>query len=413
MKKVFISGLGTINPLGLNSKTTWENICNGKSGIDFIESFETKEFVTKIAGEVKNFNPADHIDKKSAQRMDRFAQFATAAALQALKQSKIDLKQFDPYRIATIVGSGIGGLSTLSQQHEILREKGPSRVTPFLIPMMLSDMASAQISMLTKAMGQNFCPVSSCSSGADAIGIGMKMIRNNEIDIAIVGGAEAPICPITVAGFNSAKALSKTNDNPQKASKPFHINRDGFVIAEGAAILILENELSLSKGNRSPIVELIGYGTTSDAHHITEPGPEGISATNAMKNALLSSEISANEIDYINAHGTSTPMNDKLETKAIQNILGKLSEKTPVSSTKSMTGHLLGAGGALEAIICSLSIKNGMIPPTINLDEVDPNCNLSHVYPATKKLNIKIALSNSFGFGGHNSVLAFKALQNE
>ena len=410
MKKVFISGFGTINPLGLNSKTTWENICNGKSGIDFIESFETKEFVTKIAGEVKNFNPADHMDKKSAQRMDRFAQFGAAAALQALKQSKIDLKQFDPYRIATIVGSGIGGLSTLSQQYEILREKGPSRVTPFLIPMMLSDMASAQISMLTKAMGQNFCPVSSCSSGADAIGIGMKMIRNNEIDIAIVGGAEAPICPITVAGFNSARALSKNNDNPKKASKPFHINRDGFVISEGAAILILENELSLSKGNRSPIVELIGYGTTSDAYHITEPGPEGISAANAMKNALLSSEISANEIDYINAHGTSTPMNDKLETKAIQNILGKLSEKTPVSSTKSMTGHLLGAGGALEAIICSLSIKNGLIPPTINLDEVDPNCNLSHIYPTMKKLNIKIALSNSFGFGGHNSVLVFKAL---
>ena len=254
MKKVFISGFGTINPLGLNSQTTWENICNGKSGIDFIESFETKDFATKIGGEVKNFIPGDHIDKKSAQRMDRFAQFATAAALEALEHSKIDLKQFDPYRIAIIIGSGIGGLSTLSQQYEILQKKGPSRVTPFLIPMMLSDMASAQISMLTKAMGQNFCPVSSCSSGADAIGIGMKMIRNNEVDIAIVGGAEAPICPITVAGFNSARALSKNNDNPQEASKPFHINRDGFVISEGAGILILENELTLSKGNSSPIV---------------------------------------------------------------------------------------------------------------------------------------------------------------
>ena len=410
MKKVFISGFGTINPLGLNTETTWENICNGKSGIDFIESFETKEFTTKIAGEVKNFNPADHINKKSAQRMDRFAQFAVAAALEALQHSKIDLKQFDSYRIAIIVGSGIGGLSTLSQQHEILEKKGPSRVTPFLIPMMLSDMASAQISMLTKARGQNFCPVSSCSSGADAIGIGMKMIRNNEVDIAIVGGAEAPICPITIAGFNSARALSKNNDNPKKASRPFHINRDGFVISEGAGILILENELALSKGNRSPIVELIGYGTTSDAHHITEPGPEGISAANAMKKALLSSKISVNEIDYINAHGTSTPMNDKLETQAIKSVLGELSKKIPVSSTKSMTGHLLGAGGALEAIICSLSIKNGILPPTINLDEIDPNCDLRHIYPKAEKLDIKIALSNSFGFGGHNSVLAFKAI---
>ena len=410
MKKVFISGFGTINPLGLNTETTWENICNGKSGIDFIELFETKEFTTKIAGEVKNFNPADHINKKSAQRMDRFAQFAVIAALEALQHSKIDLKQFDSYRIAVIVGSGIGGLSTLSQQHEILEKKGPSRVTPFLIPMMLSDMASAQISMLTKARGQNFCPVSSCSSGADAIGIGMKMIRNNEVDIAIVGGAEAPVCPITIAGFNSARALSKNNDNPQKASRPFHINRDGFVISEGAGILILENELALSKGNRSPIVELIGYGTTSDAYHITEPGPEGISAANAMKKALLSSNISANEIDYINAHGTSTSMNDKLETQAIKNILGELSKKIPVSSTKSMTGHLLGAGGALEAIICSLSIKNGILPPTINLDEIDPNCDLRHIYPKAEKLDIKIALSNSFGFGGHNSVLAFKAI---
>ncbi len=408
MKKVFISGFGTINPLGLNSQTTWENICNGKSGIDFIESFETKDFATKIGGEVKNFIPGDHIDKKSAQRMDRFAQFATAAALEALEHSKIDLKQFDPYRIAIIIGSGIGGLSTLSQQYEILQKKGPSRVTPFLIPMMLSDMASAQISMLTKAMGQNFCPVSSCSSGADAIGIGMKMIRNNEVDIAIVGGAEAPICPITVAGFNSARALSKNNDNPQEASKPFHINRDGFVISEGAGILILENELTLSKGNRSPIVELMGYGSTSDAHHITEPGPEGMNAAKAMKKALLSSKISTDEIDYINAHGTSTPMNDKLETQAIHSILGELSTKIPVSSTKSMTGHLLGAGGALEAIICSLSIRKGILPPTINLNEVDPNCNLVHIYPKAEKRNIKIALSNSFGFGGHNSVLVFK-----
>ena len=408
MKKVFISGFGTINPLGLNSQTTWENICNGKSGIDFIESFETKDFATKIGGEVKNFIPGDHIDKKSAQRMDRFAQFATAAALEALEHSKIDLKQFDPYRIAIIIGSGIGGLTTLSQQYEILQKKGPSRVTPFLIPMMLSDMASAQISMLTKAMGQNFCPVSSCSSGADAIGIGMKMIRNNEVDIAIVGGAEAPICPITVAGFNSARALSKNNDNPQEASKPFHINRDGFVISEGAGILILENELTLSKGNRSPIVELMGYGSTSDAHHITEPGPEGMNAAKAMKKALLSSKISTDEIDYINAHGTSTPMNDKLETQAIHSILGELSTKIPVSSTKSMTGHLLGAGGALEAIICSLSIRKGILPPTINLNEVDPNCNLVHIYPKAEKRNIKIALSNSFGFGGHNSVLVFK-----
>ena len=408
MKKVFISGFGTINPLGLNSQTTWENICNGKSGIDFIESFETKDFATKIGGEVKNFIPGDHIDKKSAQRMDRFAQFATAAALEALEHSKIDLKQFDPYRIAIIIGSGIGGLSTLSQQYEILQKKGPSRVTPFLIPMMLSDMASAQISMLTKAMGQNFCPVSSCSSGADAIGIGMKMIRNNEVDIAIVGGAEAPICPITVAGFNSARALSKNNDNPQEASKPFHINRDGFVISEGAGILILENELTLSKGNRSPIVELMGYGSTSDAHHITEPGPEGMNAAKAMKKALLSSKISTDEIDYINAHGTSTPLNDAAETMAIKNVFGETAYSVAVSSTKSMTGHAMGGAGALEAVACVKAIQEGIIPPTINQETPDPACDLDYVPNVAREKDVNIVLSNSFGFGGQNTCIVFK-----
>jgi 3-oxoacyl-[acyl-carrier-protein] synthase II len=305
------------------------------------------------------------------------------------------------------VGSGIGGILTLSQQHATLIEKGPNRVSPFLIPMMLGDMASAQISMLSGALGPNFCAVSSCSSGADAIGNALKLIRAGDADIALAGGSEAPICPIAVAGFGAMKALSRRNDEPQKASRPFDAKRDGFVMGEGSAILVLESHESVIRRGVQPLAELAGYGSTSDAFHVTEPAPEGQSAAKAVKRTLKTAGLEPADIDYINAHGTSTPLNDKLETKALKLALGEIAYKIPVSSTKSMTGHLLGAGGAVEAAMCVMALRDGFIPPTMNYENPDPECDLDVVPNTSRKKDLRAVLSTSFGFGGHNSVLAF------
>ena len=410
--RVFVTGMGAISPLGLDVSSTWEALANGCSGIDHITAFDHDGFDTTFAAEVKGFDPTLHMEKKEARRMDRFAQFATVAAGEALAAAELRPDSVDPFRMAAIVGSGIGGIITLSEQYEVLREKGPRRVTPFLIPMMLGDMASAQVSMVTGAMGANFCVVSSCSSGADAIGQAWEMIRRDEADIVIAGGAEAPICPIAVSGFSSLRALSRHNEDPKGASRPFDAERDGFVMGEGAAILVLESlENAMRRGAR-PLAELIGYAATSDAHHVTEPSPEGYSAAKAMKLAIEKAAITSEDVDYINAHGTSTPLNDKHETQAIKSALGEEAYRVPISSTKSMTGHLLGAGGALEAVSCIKAIEHGLIPPTINLEHPDPNCDLDYTPCKASSRPLEIAMSNSFGFGGHNSVLIFKSVDS-
>ena len=409
--RVFVTGLGMICPLGLDVPSSWENLVRGVSGVDYITAFDLDGFETRFAAEVRGFDPANYLEKKEARRMDRFAQFAAVAAGEALAQAGINPQTMDPYRTAVIVGSGIGGIITLSQQYDVLKEKGPRRVTPFLIPMMLADMGAAQVSMVTGAMGPNFCAVSSCSSGADAIGNAWEMIRREDADVVIAGGSEAPLCPIAVAGFNSLHALSKNNDEPQKASRPFDSRRDGFVMGEGAAILILESHESVESRGVKPLAELVGYAATSDAYHITEPGPEGLSAAKAMKLALKKAGLKPEEIDYINAHGTSTPLNDLQETQAIKVAMGEEAHRVPISSTKSMTGHLLGAGGALEAAASVLAIRDGIIPPTINLEQPDPDCDLDYTPNEARPGRIRTAMSNSFGFGGHNSVLIFSAVE--
>ena len=406
-RRVFVTGIGVVSPLGLDTPSTWAGIAQGQSGIDYITAFDPQNFDTHFAGEVKGFDPEDYLERKEARRMDRFAQFAAVAAKEACRQAQLTRESMDPYRVGVIIGSGIGGIITLSQQFEVLSEKGPRRVSPFLIPMMLADMASAQVSMVTGSMGANYCLVSSCSSGADALGQGWEMIRRGQEEVVLAGGSEAPIYPIAVAGFNALRALSRFNEDPQAASRPFDLQRDGFVIGEGAAVLVLESEASAERRGVPPLGELRGYSATSDAHHLTEPAPAGESAATAMKQALQAAGIDPSEVDYLNAHGTSTPLNDRQETKAIKIALGEDAYRIPISSSKSMTGHLLGSGGALEAAICLLAMRYGVIPPTINLAEPDPECDLDYTPHQARTADINVAMSNSFGFGGHNSVLVF------
>ena len=405
--RVVITGIGTINPLGHNTENTWQQIINGESGVDFLTSFDTEGFDTRFGAEVKGFVPEDKLDRKDARRMDRFAQFACVAALEACESANLSPQTLKPYELSVIIGSGIGGIVTLSEQHNILSEKGPRRVSPFLIPMMLGDMASAQVSMMTGAMGANYCVVSSCSSGADAIGQAWYAIKSGQSEIILAGGAEAPLTPIAVAGFNSLRALSRFNENPKQASRPFDIKRDGFVMGEGSAILVLESEEHAINRGATPLAILSSYGSSSDAHHLTEPNPTGKTAAQAINNALSAAKISPDQIDYLNAHGTSTPLNDTQETKAIKLALGASSSNLHISSTKSMTGHLLGAGGAREAALCVKAIQDSIIPPTINLEEPDPLCDLDYTPNQSKNKTINTCMSNSFGFGGHNSVLIF------
>ena len=406
-QRVLITGIGAISPLGLDLESTWDGITKGRSGVDFITAFDTENFDTRFAAEVKGFDPENYLERKEARRMDRFAQFAAVAAQQACRQAKLEPGREDPYRIGVIIGSGIGGITTLSQQFQVLSERGPRRVSPFLIPMMLGDMASAQVSMVTGSMGPNYCLVSSCSSGADALGQGWDIVSRGQEDIVLAGGSEAPVAPVAVAGFNALRALSRFNENPQKASRPFDVQRDGFVIGEGAAVFVLESEASAARRGAEPLAEIRGYGATSDAHHLTEPSTTGESAARAMMDALEAASLHPSEVDYINAHGTSTPLNDRHETKAIKTALGEEAYRVPISSSKSMTGHLLGSGGALEALICVMAMRDGLVPPTINLNEPDPECDLDYTPNVARTKEINVCMSNSFGFGGHNSVLIF------
>ncbi len=406
--RVVVTGIGVINPLGVTVSEMWEGLVSGNSGVDYITQFDTTQFRTKFAAGVKNFDPTNYIERKEARRMGRFTQFAVAATLQAVEQANLKIDSTNDGDIGVLYGTGIGGLITMYDQIKVLCERGPDRVSPFTTPMMICDAASGQISIMLGAKGPNFCSISACSSGADAIGEASEIIKRGDARVMIAGGSEAAINPFAFAAFNSAQAISTRNEEPQKASRPFDVERDGFVVGEGAASLILE-ELSFARERGAPILaEIISYGATSDAYHITRPAENGEGAARAMARALSKANLKPSEIDYINAHGTSTLLNDKSETAAIKSTFSADAYHLPISSTKSMMGHLLGAAGAVEATVCILAIQHSVIPPTINLTDPDPECDLDYVPNVARKAKVKTAMSNSFGFGGHNSVLIFR-----
>jgi 3-oxoacyl-[acyl-carrier-protein] synthase II len=388
--------------------TTWENLIAGKSGIDYITLFDATPHETKIAGEVKGFDPSNYINRKEVRRMDRFAQLAVAAGYQAVQQSGLKIDSSNQDDIGVFIGSGIGGLTTLFEQAKVLVEKGPDRVSPFLAPMMISDIAAAQISIALGVRGPNMCMTSACSSGSDAIGAAYEYIKYGNAHVMIAGGAEAIINPLGITAFNALKALSTRNDPPQKASRPFDRDRDGFIISEGAVVLVLESlEHALNRG-ADIMAEIVGYGATADSFHVTQPLESGEGAAKAMQMAMKRGGIKPEEVDYINAHGTSTQLNDAMETKAIKTVFGEYAYKVPISSTKSMTGHLIGCAGAIEPAICIMTILKGIIPPTINYDNTDPACDLDYVPNVARPARVTTALTNSFGFGGHNSVLILR-----
>ena len=411
-KEVVITGIGMISPVGNTIDASWNNLINGNSGIDVIKSFDTSEMETKIAGEIKDFNPIDLIGKKESRRMDRFSQLAIVASQEALNSAQLNIDETNEHRFSVMISSGIGGIITISEQIDILRDKGPSRISPFLVPMMLPDMASSQVSMKFGAKGPNFAIVSACASGGDSIGIASEFIKSNRVDIVLAGGSEAAICPIGIAGFNACHALSKNNSSPKQASKPFDNNRDGFVLSEGAAVLVLESRESANKRDVNILATLAGYGSSADANHITQPAPGGEGGVRAMNEAIVNAEINTNQIDYINAHGTSTPLNDKFETMAMKTVFGTEINNIAISSTKSMTGHLLAASGAIEAAISVKSLNENIVPPTINLNEPDPECDLNYTPNKSLHKNLFYTMSNSFGFGGHNCSLIFSKPSN-
>jgi 3-oxoacyl-[acyl-carrier-protein] synthase II len=411
--RIVVTGIGLICPLGLNATETWEALAAGRSGVDRITLFDTEGFETKIAAEVKGFDAANYMNLKEARRNDRFSQMAVAASLEATKQADLKINDSNKDDIGIIIGSGIGGLTTLFEQTKVLLEKGPDRVSPFLIPMMMPNIASAQVSITLGARGPNMCTTSACSSGSDAVGTAYETIKRGDAKVMIAGGSETIINPVGISAFNALKAISTRNDEPQLASRPFDAERDGFVIGEGACVLILENLDYAKKRGAKILAEMMAYGTSADAYHITAPLETGEGAARAVQRALDKAGIKPDEIDYINAHGTSTLLNDKMETKAIKKVFGDYAYKIPVSSTKSMMGHLVGSAGAVEAAICIMAIRNGVIPPTINLTHPDPECDLDYVPNVARQAKVTTALSNSFGFGGHNSVLIFRKYSEE
>ncbi|ABW19001.1 beta-ketoacyl-ACP synthase II [Alkaliphilus oremlandii] len=407
-RRVVITGMGCITPIGSSIDKFWDSLIKGVSGISNITRFDTTDFPTQIAGEVKDFCPEEYIEKREVKRMDRFSQFAVAASKMAVADGNLDLDAIDKNRFGVILGSGIGGMETMEEQSKKLLEKGPGRISPFFIPMMISNMGSSQISIALGAKGPNQTVVTACASATNAIGEAFRTIQNSDADIMITGGTEASITPLSIAGFCSMKAMSTRNEDPTKASRPFDANRDGFVMGEGAGILLIEELSHALKRDARIYGEIVGYGTTSDAYHITSPSPNGEGGARAMSKALQDADITYEKIDYINAHGTSTPYNDEFETAAIKDVFKEHAYKLVMNSTKSMTGHLLGAAGAVEAIACILSINKSMVHPTINYETPDPKCDLDYVPNKARTLNIDYALSNSLGFGGHNATIIFK-----
>ena len=400
--------MGLVIPTGIGVQTAWKNICEGRSGVGRLTRFNPNGFETKIAAEVKGFNPEAYIEKKEIKKMDLFIQYALAATKEALEDSGLKIIPENCEQIGVIVGTGLGGLPSLEKYHQILLEKGPSRVSPFFIPMLIANMASGQIAIQFGVKGINSCLVTACATGAHCIGDAFRAILYGDAEAVIAGGTEANISPLTIAGFNSMKALSTRNDEPERACRPFEKNRDGFVVGEGAGIVILEElEFAFKRGARI-YAELVGFGYTGDAYHITAPPPDGDGAIRCMRMAINDAGLKPEEIDYINAHGTSTPLNDATETQAIKKVFGEHAKKIPISATKSMTGHLLGAAGSTEAIFTILTIRDGIIPPTINYDEPDPECDLDYVPNVARRQPVNTAISNAFGFGGTNATLVLK-----
>ena len=408
-RRVFVTGTGVVSPLGNITEEFWKNLIAGKSGAGPITRFDASSFTTRFACEVKDFTTEGVIDRKDAKRMDRFVQFAVVASREALQSSGMDVDSEDRDRIGVVLGSGIGGMETFEAQHRVLSERGPERVSPFFIPMMISDMAAGQVSIQFGLRGPNFCTVSACASGAHAIGEALRLIRSGDADVILAGGSEATITPMAVAGFSSARTLSTRNDDPPRASRPFDQERDGFVIGEGAGVIVLESEEHARRRKATLLCELCGYGASGDAFHITAPSADGNGAARAMRRALEDAHMPPEAVQYINAHGTSTPTGDPIEVTAVKSVLGEHARHVMMSSTKSMTGHLLGAAGGLEAVVTALTLARGIVPPTINLEKPDPQCDLDFVPNQARAFPVKGALSNSFGFGGHNVALAMKA----
>jgi 3-oxoacyl-[acyl-carrier-protein] synthase II len=408
-RRVVITGMGAVTPIGIGIETFWDGLKNGRSGVGRLTFFDTTDYTSKIDAEIKGFQPDLYIEKKNIKRMDRFTQFAFAAAEMAIKDAKLDQPAgLDMDRIGVIVGSGIGGLSTIEEEFATLRERGVRRVSPFLIPKLISNIAPGEIAIKWGFTGPNYAVSSACATSNNAIGDALRLIRYEDADIIVTGGSEAAITPLGYAGFCQARTLSTRNDEPEKASRPFDKNRDGFVMGEGAGIIVLEELEHAKKRGAHIYAELSGYGATDDAYHITAPNPEGTSAIKAMQRALADADLKPEDIQYVNAHGTSTELNDKTETKALHRVFGAHAKKLAISSTKSMTGHLLGAAGVVELIATILCMKHKLAHPTINYETPDPECDLDYVPNKARPMEISCALSNSLGFGGHNAVLVVK-----
>ncbi len=407
-RRVVITGLGIVSPIGIGLDENWKNVCDGVSGIDYITKFDTTGFASRIAGEVKNFNPEDYIDKKEIKKMDIFLHYSLAAGKMAVKDSGLVIDDSNSERVGVLVGSGLGGLATIEKYHSLYLEHGPKKISPFFVPMLIVNLAPGHISMHFGCKGPNTSIVTACATGNHSIGEAYRIIQRGDADAMIAGGVESTITPLAVGGFCSMKALSTRNDEPKRASRPFENDRDGFVIAEGAGIIVLEDMDSAKKRGANIYAEIIGFGCNADAYHITAPSPNGEGASKCMGLALKSAELNPEDIDYINAHGTSTPLNDMSESRAMKIVFQEQSKNLMVSSTKSMTGHLLGAAGGVEAIFSIMSLKHGILPPTINYETPDPECDLDYVPNTAREVPIKTVMSNSFGFGGTNATLIFK-----
>ena len=407
-ERIVVTGLGAVTPIGLTVPEYWDGLLRGRNGIGPITLFDPERFAVQIAAQVKNFDPVPHLGKKHAHRMDRFSHFAVVASQEALASAHLQVTDENSARVGVYMGTGMGGITTTNEQFKIMQERGPDRLSPFTVPMLLPNMASGHVSIVVQARGPNMAPTSACSSAADAIGLAADTLRRGAADVMIAGGTEAPICEISVAGFHAARALSTRNDDPEHASRPFDLTRDGFVMGEGSGALVLERAEYALRRDAPILAELAGYGSVGDAYHITQPAEDGAGGARTMTLALQDAGLPPSAVDYINAHGTSTPLNDKFETVAIKHVFGESAFSIPVSSTKSMTGHLMGAAGAIEAIACIQSIREGTVPPTINLSCADPECDLDYVPGTVRPHAVRVALSNSMGFGGHNSCLVFQ-----
>jgi 3-oxoacyl-[acyl-carrier-protein] synthase II len=410
-RRVVITGMGVVTSLGLGIGAFWESLLAGRSGVGPITSFDASAFTTRFAAEIQDFRPEDFMERKEARRMDRFVQFAVAATRMAMEDAGFAVTPENAGGVGVLIGSGIGGILTIEEQFQVMLEQGPGRISPFFIPKLISDMASGQVSILFGAQGPNSCVVTACATGTHALGDAYHIIRRGDADAMLAGGSEAPISRLGLGGFCAARTLSTRNDDPQRASRPFDLNRDGFVMGEGAGVLLLETLEGARQRGARIYAEVIGYGLSGDAYHITAPAPEGAGAVRAMKMALRNAGLRPEEVDYINAHGTSTELNDKLETAAVKQTFGEHAYRLAISSTKSMTGHLLGAAGAVEAIACALAMDRQAVPPTINYETPDPECDLDYVPNRARQMTVRTAMSNSFGFGGHNATVVLRKVE--